>query len=126
MFKRIDHVEIISRDLEKSIDFYQNVLGFKVKQRQRVEVPPLEEVVYLGLGDTTLELLSVKEPGSLSLEEWKVGYRMMAVEVDDMNRAVDYLKSKGIEITRGPVTLGKSRRAEIKDPDGLSIELRQW
>src|SRR3990172_2214662 len=100
MFKRIDHVEIISRDLEKSIDFYQNVLGFKVKQRQRVEVPPLEEVVYLGLGDTTLELLSVKEPGSLSLEEWKVGYRMMAVEVDDMNRAVDYLKSKGIEITR--------------------------
>ena len=125
MFKRIDHVEIISRDLEKSIDFYQNVLGFKVKQRQRVEVPPLEEVVYLGLGDTTLELLSVKEPGSLSLEEWKVGYRMMAVEVEDMNRAVDYLKSKGIEITRGPVTLGKSRRAEIKDPDGLSIELRQ-
>jgi len=31
-----------------------------------------------------------------------------------------------VEITWGPITLGKSKRAEIKDPDGLSIELRQW
>jgi len=26
----------------------------------------------------------------------------------------------------GPVTIGKSIRAEIKDPDGFPIELRQW
>jgi predicted enzyme related to lactoylglutathione lyase len=46
--------------------------------------------------------------------------------VEDMDTAVKYLSSKGVEITWGPVTLGKSKRAEIKDPDGLSIELRQW
>jgi glyoxylase I family protein len=50
----------------------------------------------------------------------------MAIEVDDMDRAVQYLKGKGVEVSRGPVTLGTSKRAEIKDPDGLSIELRQW
>jgi glyoxylase I family protein len=42
-----------------------------------------------------------------------------------MDRTVDYLKGKGIAITRGPITSGKSKRAEIEDPDGLSIELKQ-
>ena len=50
----------------------------------------------------------------------------MAIEVDDMDRAIEYLKSKGVSVSWGPVTLGTSKRAEIKDPDGLSIELRQW
>jgi glyoxylase I family protein len=54
------------------------------------------------------------------------GLRMIALEVEDMDTAVKYLMSKGVEITWGPITLGKSKRAEIKDPDGLSIELRQW
>lgn len=51
---------------------------------------------------------------------------MIALAVDDMDAAVEHLKAKGIEITAGPVTLGSSKRAEIKDPDGLSIEIRQW
>ena len=51
---------------------------------------------------------------------------MIAIEVEDMDKAVEYLKAKGVEISSGPVVLGKSKRAEIKDPDGLSIELRQW
>jgi glyoxylase I family protein len=51
---------------------------------------------------------------------------MIALEVEDMDTAVKYLTSKAVEITWGPATLGKSKRAEIKDPDGLSIELRQW
>jgi glyoxylase I family protein len=50
----------------------------------------------------------------------------MAIEVDDMDEAIEYLKGKGVEVLREPVKIGTSRRAEIKDPDGLSIELRQW
>ena len=126
MFKGIDHVEIIPSDLERAIDFYREIFGFRIKLRKRAEVPPLEEVVYLELNDTVLELLSVKNPAPPSAEQSQVGYRMMSIEVEDMDRAMEYLKGKGIEISWGPVTIGKSRRAEIKDPDGLSIELRQW
>ena len=50
----------------------------------------------------------------------------MALEVANMDKALVYLASKGIKPTWGPVDLGKSKRAEVKDPDGLSIELRQW
>ena len=53
-------------------------------------------------------------------------YRMFALEVEDMDEAITYLKSKNVVISMEPVNLGKSKRAEIKDPDGLTIELRQW
>jgi hypothetical protein len=51
---------------------------------------------------------------------------MMALEVDDMQQALDYLKKKGIEATWGPITRPSYARAEIRDPDGNAIELRQW
>ena len=126
MFKRIDHVEIVPHDFEKAISFYTAVLGFKVKNRQKVGVSPLEEVAYLALGDTVLELLRVTNPSSAPADLWHTGYRMMALEVEDMDKAIEYLKSKGVEPSVNPISLGKSKRGEIKDPNGLSIELRQW
>ncbi len=43
-----------------------------------------------------------------------------------MAKAVEYLKGKGVDIALEPVDLGDSLRGEIRDPDGLIIELRQW
>jgi len=43
-----------------------------------------------------------------------------------MESAVNYLKSKGVEIIWGPVKSATSIRAKIKDPDGIAIELREW
>ncbi len=125
MFKRIDHVELVPKDIEQTISFYTDVLGFKVKERSKMTMPGLSEITYLTLGDTMIELLAFKDPPA-GPEGPFVGYRLMALEVDDMDRTVEYLKSKGVAITRGPVTMGKTKRAEIKDPSGISIELRQW
>ncbi len=126
MFKRIDHVEIIPWDVEKTIDFYTRILNFKVRERVKVNAPPLAEVIYLQLGDTTVEVLSVKNPTPKNADPWAIGYRMLALEVSDMDEALKYLKGKGIEPSWGPVDLGGPKRAEIRDPDGLPIELRQW
>lgn len=126
MFKRIDHVEIIPIDFEKSIGFYTEVLGFIVKQRLKVAAPPLDEIAYLELGDTVLELMRVPDAACATTEPWSVGYRMMALEVEDMDQAIEYLAGKGVAITWGPVDLGRSKRAEIHDTDGFPIELRQW
>jgi glyoxylase I family protein len=126
MFKRIDHLEFIPSDFEKSIAFYCGVLGFTLKQRLTVAVPPLEEIAYLKLGDTVLELLRVSDAACATTEPWSVGYRMMALEVEDMDKAVEYLAEQGVPITWGPVDLGDAKRAEIHDIDGLAIELRQW
>jgi glyoxylase I family protein len=125
MFKRIDHVEIISGDLERSIRFYKEVFGFALKERKKPSSPEIEEIAFLTLSDTMLELLSIKHSAPPPKGP-QIGFRTMAIEVDDMDRAIEYLRGKGVEVSRRPVTIGTSKRAEIKDPDGLSIELRQW
>ena len=86
----------------------------------------MREVIYLELGDTVIEIISADEPKPKSEVPWEVGYRAIALEVEDMAKTVDYLKDKGIAIAREPVDLGDSFRGEIRDPDGLIIELRQW
>lgn len=126
MFKRVDHAEIIPANAEKTVDFYVGVLGFRIKNRQDMNVPPVKEVIYLELGDTVIEIIAVENPSPKSEEMWKVGYRGIALEVEDMAAAVNYLKDRGIPIAREPVDLGDSYRGEIRDPDGLLVELRQW
>jgi catechol 2,3-dioxygenase-like lactoylglutathione lyase family enzyme len=130
MFKKIDHVEIITDDLDRSVDFYINVLGFTPKLRQHIERSTLGvplDVVLLDLGGTAVELLSYRGATvapSPTCEQ--LGNRMMALEVEDLDRALDYLKTKGIEPSWGPrVTEGQYCRAEIRNPHGHRIELRQ-
>ena len=126
LFKRIDHTEIVPSNVEKTVDFYQEILGFTLKNRVTVDAPPMKEVIYLELGDTMIEVISAENPSPKSKEPWQVGYRAIALEVKDMQEAVDYLREKGIGMSREPVDLGTSIRGEIQDPDGLTIELRQW
>jgi catechol 2,3-dioxygenase-like lactoylglutathione lyase family enzyme len=126
MFKRIDHIEIVPSDVERTLDFYQTILGFNLKVRVQVDAPPMKEVIYLKLGDTVIEVISAEKPADKSQEAWQVGYRAIALEVEDMEKAVEYLRERGIEMAREPVDLGTSIRGEIRDPDGLTIELRKW
>ncbi len=58
MFKRIDHVEIVPSDPEKTVDFYVKIFGFRIRSRNEVKMPPMREVIYLELGDTVIEIIS--------------------------------------------------------------------
>lgn len=126
IFKRIDHVEIVPENAAKTIAFYIDVLGFSLKSRIPMNIAPMQEIVYLALGDTVIEIISVADPQPKSTALWEVGCRGIALEVDNMATAVNYLKDKGIAMAREPIDLGDSFRGEITDPDGLMIELRQW
>lgn len=125
MFKRIDHVELLTADPARAERFYTEVLGFRV--RERVSVPGGLELTYLDLGGTTVELMCYADtPVEPAPKMEHLGYRMIALEVEDMHQALEYLKGKGVEAVWGPITRPAYARAEIRDPDGNHIELRQW
>ena len=130
MFKRIDHVEIVTEDLERAVQFYSDVLGFKVRARDHIDRSTLGvslDLVYLDLGGTGIELIKYGGSVAPAPSQTHLGYRMMALEVADMQSTIDYLKTKGVPVTWGPrVREGEYSRAEIRDPDGHSIELRHW
>ena len=126
-FKRIDHIEIVTADPERAVRFYTDVLGFKV--RSRVAVPGGgPQLVYLDLGGTTVELITYAQtaPAPAVAAGMRLGYSMMALEVEDMQRALDALKKHGVEAVWGPKVRPTYARAEIRDADGNHIELRQW
>jgi catechol 2,3-dioxygenase-like lactoylglutathione lyase family enzyme len=130
MFKRIDHVEIVTDQPGRTEEFYTDVLGFTVKARDRIERSGLGvpiDLVYLDLGGTVVELITYNgatvDPAP---QQEHLGYRMIAIEVDDMQEAAEYLKTKGVDIVWGPRVAPTYARAEICDPNGYHIELRQW
>jgi len=129
MFKRIDHVELITDQPERTEKFYTEVLGFNVRARNRVPQAgnAVLNLVYLDLGGTTVELMSYEgATPSAAPTGLHLGYNLIALEVEDMTKALDYLKTKGVEAVWGPVTLKNAARAEITDPNGYHIELRHW
>jgi catechol 2,3-dioxygenase-like lactoylglutathione lyase family enzyme len=130
MFKRIDHVEIVTDRPEQTERFYTEILGFRVKARDRVQRPGDAggvNLIYLDLGGTTVELITYEGTGvEPAPNNEHLGYRMIALEVDDMSRAAEHLKSNGVDIVWGPLVRKTYARAEICDPNGFRIELRQW
>src|SRR6185312_181815 len=105
MFKRIDHVEIVTDKPAETTAFYTDVLGFRVKARDRIERPGTAlNLVYLDLGGTVVELITYEgvavEPAPRAEH---LGYRMIALEVDDMQKTADELTAKGVDIVWGPL-----------------------
>jgi glyoxylase I family protein len=113
------------------VAFYTGVLGFRERERMRIAQTPSGplELVYLELGGTTVEVMcypQAKPAIAPRAAEPRLGWQCLALEVDDMDGALGALKSKGVEIAWGPVKRPDYARAEIRDPDGNPIELRQW
>jgi len=58
IFKRVDHVEIVPKRAEETIDFYVNILNFKIRSRSEVKVPPMKEVIISNWAIQSLRLLA--------------------------------------------------------------------
>ena len=130
MFKRIDHMELLTAAPERAISFYVEVLDFRERERARIPETPFGplDLVYLELGGTTVEVMCYPEAKAIATRsaEHRLGWQCLALEVEDMDRAASVLKQKGVEIAWGPIKRPTYARAEIRDPDGNPIELRQW
>ena len=130
MFKRIDHIELLTAEPERTVAFYTGVLGFRERERMRIPATPSGplDLVYLELGGTTVEVMCYPEANAIPSRsaDTRLGWQCLALEVEDMDSALGMLKEKGVDPAWGPVKRPDYARAEIRDPDGNPIELRQW
>jgi lactoylglutathione lyase len=127
MIQRVDHVEINVPDIDEAVDFYTKVLGFKLWRRVRSETPDggVLEIAGVVLDDFMIEILKARD---LEVDQTSVGVKLIALRVDDMAKTIADLRSKGVQVAAEP---RESRsfnglRAEIMDPSGVHIELREW
>ena len=122
----VAHLAVTVTNMEKSLDFYTRILGFK----KAFSIPepetgkPWIEYLYIG-GGQFIELFydgTKDNPWSPELR----GFNHICLLVEDILGLVDSLKKDGVEITYGPAQgADKNWQAWIKDPDGIRVELMQ-
>lgn len=124
---RLLHTMLRVGNLEKSLDFYQNVLGMKLLRRKDYPEGRFT-LAFVGYGDetdsTVLELTH-----NWDTERYDLGnaYGHIAVEVDDAYEACERVKRQGGNVVReaGPMKYGTTVIAFVEDPDGYKIEFIQ-
>jgi lactoylglutathione lyase len=121
------HTMIRVGDLDKSIDFYTNVLGMKLLRRKDYPEGKFT-LAFVGYGDeadhTVIELTHNWDTAKYDLGN---GFGHLAVAVPDAYKACDDVKKRGGKVTReaGPMKHGTTVIAFVEDPDGYKIEFIQ-
>jgi glyoxylase I family protein len=123
MLNLTHHIAIICSDRDKALDFYMNKLGFTLI---REAVRPQDILIMLQSGETVLELFIKADAPQRVNDPEAMGLRHLAFRVENMDEAVAWLNSRGVETE--PVrndTVNGGRFTFFKDPDGLPLELHE-
>jgi lactoylglutathione lyase len=122
---RLLHTMIRVGDLDETLKFYCDALGMKLLRRK--DYPDGKfTLAFVGYGSE--EQASVVElTHNWDTKSYDLGnaFGHLAVSVDDIYKACDDLKRKGVKVTRepGPMKFGGPPIAFIEDPNGYKIEL---
>lgn len=120
----VNHIAIIASDIERSLLFYVDVLGFSIIRKVYREERDSWKVDLALNGDYLIELFTFPNAPKRPSYPEALGLRHLAFTVDDIEACIAELKSKGVEtenIRIDPFT--DCRCVFFADPDGLPIEL---
>ena len=143
--KKVDAPGVTVKDMNTSIKFYSEVLGFKKVSDEEFTGEPYERlegifglhirVVRMQLGDEQIELTDYLTSGGRSIpQEAKpndLSFQHIAVVVSDMEKAYDQLRTYNVEfVSTAPQTLPKTiigaegiKAFYFHDPDNHNLEL---
>lgn len=122
---RLLHTMLRTGNLQRSIDFYTEVLGMKLLRQK--DYPDGEfTLAFLGYGDES-DTTVIELTYNWGVDAYDMGnaYGHIAIEVDDVYRAAEDIRQRGGKILReaGPMNAGTTIIAFVEDPDGYPIEL---
>lgn len=120
----VHHVAIICADYQRSKSFYTELLGFEqIQETYRAERDSYKLDLKVN-EHTQIELFSFPSTPKRPSYPEAQGLRHLAFATDDLDLAVDYLKSQkiAVEDIRIDELTGK-RFTFFADPDGLPLEL---
>ncbi|MCK5310833.1 MAG: VOC family protein [Desulfobacteraceae bacterium] len=143
LLQKIDHINIVVENLEKVKQFFVS-FGFQIEDQSRLHGEWISKIV--GLKDVDAQYVKLTLPGdstSLELIEYKAplltknsnpdkantqGFRHMAFQVSDIEKAVLFLKEQGIEPVSSiqEYSPTKKKLVYFNGPEGILLELAQY
>ena len=136
MIKDVRHMGIVVSDMEKSLKFYRDLLGLKVKSLVDEEGEFLDNMLahenvknkvaklYAKNGNALVELIDSKSYGNKKDRDFfTIGASHFALTVDDLDETYDYLIKNGVKFTAPPQQSpdGFAKVTFCEDPDGTLI-----
>ncbi|HXX12081.1 MAG TPA: lactoylglutathione lyase [Burkholderiales bacterium] len=121
---RILHTMLRVGDLQRSLDFYTNVLSMKLLRRKDYPEGRFT-LAFVGYEDESrAAVLELTHNWDTAAYDVGNGYGHVAIEVDDARKACDEVRKRGGTVTReaGPMKHGTTVIAFVADPDGYKIE----
>jgi catechol 2,3-dioxygenase-like lactoylglutathione lyase family enzyme len=139
----VDHTGITVSDIERSLQFWRDVLGFELSHRAHQKGELAEQIT--GVAGAEILIAVVKAPGhKIELLEYRapadrkrvearpcdVGSAHVALPVDNLDDVLETIAASGWKAAGSPQTLtvgpnaGK-RVIYVRDPDGTTIEFMQ-
>jgi lactoylglutathione lyase len=124
---RLLHTMIRVGDLQRSIDFYTQVLGMRLLRKSDYPGGRFTNA-FVGYDDESrAAVLELTHNWDTKSYDMGSGYGHVAVEVEDAYKACDAVRQRGGKVTRepGPMKHGTTVIAFVEDPDGYKIEFVQ-
>jgi methylmalonyl-CoA/ethylmalonyl-CoA epimerase len=123
------HCGISVPDLEASIAWYRDMLGFFVAKRITLDVVPAK-IAFIKHGDFYIELFQIEDAAPLPEDRRHPnqdicthGTKHVAFAVHDVNKFVNALKKRGVDIAMDVNMMGNKAMAFIRDNAGNLIEI---
>ena len=131
MIKKIEHVGIAVKDLNKSNSLFKKLLGEASYKTETVEAEAVT-TSFFKLGDQKIELLQAEtsnSPVSKFLNKRGEGMHHLALHVEDLQKEIERLEKEGFSFFSKNPTKGADNKMIVflhpKTTNGVLIELCQ-
>jgi methylmalonyl-CoA/ethylmalonyl-CoA epimerase len=125
------HCGISVANMQESIDWYQDMLGFELVSRDQIDMLKCE-VAFMEMGDFQLELFCHRETIALPPDRrvpnkdiQTQGIKHVCYAVADVAGLLEDLRAKGADIVFGPMEMEGTLIGFIRDNTGNLIEFMQ-
>ena len=110
----MDHANMFVKDLDESIDFYQNLFGFEVKKEQ----PEQDSKI---IGNDTIKLCLYENPEMVFVK----GINHFGFHIENFDQIVEKCEKMDVPMPYGVIERESSRSVYITDPKGYEVELSE-
>ena len=113
----IDHVNMKVKNLDESVEFYRNLFGFEIKQKEN---PNKADVPSMIIGNDTIKLCMYEIP-DMSPEG---GIAHFGFNIENFGQVIERCKEDDVQVLYGGVVDWEgSKSVYIVDPSGYEVEL---
>jgi len=112
---KLTHITLSVKDMEKSVQFYRDIIGLPIRRRF---VSGESEIVFLGEGETMIELINNKNNADVAFD----ASVSLGFQVESLSDAKAFLAKNSVAVGDVIQPNPNVKFAFAKDPDGLSVQ----